>query len=362
MFFGNSKAKDEEIVLLKKRIEELENAKSDDAILFDEVNEVLLKLEKGLYDITVQKNSSNPRLNTIKDNLNKALNNNANLANKTVQTLIEYGNANFEYTVDTSNLSGKMGSVLLGIRALGSSISELLALLDVTSEDLNTQMNQLSKASSSLATSSKQQAVSLEETASSLEEVTSTITNTAENTARMALISEEVNNAAHKGEDLASGTVTAMEDINHEVSLIENATAIIDQIAFQTNILSLNAAVEAATAGEAGKGFAVVAAEVRNLATRSADAAKEINGIVKKAKQRASEGKEIAESMISGYTVLNKNIAEQISIIKEVTLTSKEEKEAIEQINDAVAKLDQLTQQNATAASAISTQTNQIET
>ena len=361
MFFGKSKAKDEEIASLKKKIEELEQSKSDDILLFDEVNEVLLKFERGLYDVTLKNESNNPRLNTIKSNLNKALNNNADLADKTVQTLIEYGKANFEYQIDTSNLSGKLGSVILGIRALGSSISELLALLDTTSEELNIQMAQLSNSSNSLASASNQQAASLEETASALEEVTSTIINTTENTAKLALISEEVNKAAHKGEELASGTVKAMEDINNEVSSIESATKVIEQISFQTNILSLNAAVEAATAGEAGKGFAVVAAEVRNLATRSADAAKEITGIVNKAKLRAQEGKVISESMISGYTVLNNSIAEQRNILNEVTVASKEERLAIEQINDAVAELDQITQQNADAASAVSSQSNNIE-
>ncbi|MBP6714132.1 MAG: CZB domain-containing protein [Aliarcobacter sp.] len=148
---------------------------------------------------------------------------------------------------------------------------------------------------------------------------------------------------------------------NKEVSSIEAATSIIDQIAFQTNILSLNAAVEAATAGEAGKGFAVVAAEVRNLATRSGEAAKEINAIVQKAKLRANEGKEISNNMIEGYSILNKNIKNQIEIIKEVSNASKEQKQAIEQINDTVSELDQTTQQNASAASQISMQSEHIK-
>lgn len=293
--------------------------------------------------------------------MNKALLNNSRLADVGIQTLIEYGNANFKFSLEADNLSGKMGSIILGIRALGTTVSELLALLDKTAKDLHEQVADLSNASNQLATSSNQQAASLEETAAALEEVSSTIANTNENTLRMAQLSNEVNKSAQNGQKLASETVNSMNKINDEVSLIEEATAIIDQIAFQTNILSLNAAVEAATAGEAGKGFAVVAAEVRNLASRSADAAKEINTIVQKAKQRATEGKDTANNMISGYEILNKNIENQIRIIDEVSSATKEQKEAIEQINDAVNELDKATQQNAAAASQISSQSHFIE-
>ena len=136
-----------------------------------------------------------------------------------------------------------------------------------------------------------------------------------------------------------------------QVTAINAAISVIDQIAFQTNILSLNAAVEAATAGEAGKGFAVVAQEVRNLASRSAEAAKEIKNIVENAKNKADEGKEIASHMIEGYKELNESIQQTINLISDIEMSSKEQLTGIEQINDAVNSLDQQTQQNAQIAS-----------
>jgi methyl-accepting chemotaxis protein len=138
------------------------------------------------------------------------------------------------------------------------------------------------------------------------------------------------------------------------VTSISEAITVIDQIAFQTNILSLNAAVEAATAGEAGKGFAVVAGEVRNLASRSAEAANEIKSLVESAKEKAIHGKVISDNMIEGYSKLNDNITTTLELIDEVATSSKEQEQAMQQINEAISALDQDTQKNAHEAESIS--------
>jgi len=147
-----------------------------------------------------------------------------------------------------------------------------------------------------------------------------------------------------------------MENINEQVSSINEAITVIDQIAFQTNILSLNAAVEAATAGEAGKGFAVVAQEVRNLASRSAQAAKEIKELVENATLKTNEGKNIANEMIEGYKHLKEDINKTSLLISDVSSAAKEQESGIIQINDAINNLDQQTQQNAL----IATQTQEV--
>jgi methyl-accepting chemotaxis protein len=144
-----------------------------------------------------------------------------------------------------------------------------------------------------------------------------------------------------------------MEEIHKRVSAINDSINIIDQIAFQTNILSLNAAVEAATAGEAGRGFAVVAAEVRNLANRSADAAREIKNLVEDANTKANQGKAISDTMINGYEKLNEIISDTIHIIEDVSSASKEQMLGIEQINSAISMLDKVTQENASEATQI---------
>jgi len=361
MFFGNNNGKDEKIALLEKRIAHLESKELQDSQILNEMEEVLSKFSKGLSGFKVNGETANTEFNRIKNSINMAIEaNNTNLE-QAIEVLIEYGNANFSYDVKTDGLSGKTGSVILGIRALGSSISELLAFLDTTSFQLNNEMIELTDASSSLSTASNQQAASLEETAAALEEVTSTIISTNTNTAKMSDLSDDVKDSANYGQDLANKTFAAMESINSEVHAINDAITVIDQISFQTNILSLNAAVEAATAGEAGKGFAVVAQEVRNLASRSAEAAREIKDIVINATSKASDGKQIAQNMIDGYKSLNKNISDQIQIINEVSNASNEQKYAIEQINDAVTELDKTTQQNAASASQISSQSKHIQ-
>ena len=251
----------------------------------------------------------------------------------------------------TARLPNPYAKIAVAMNELGDEISALLKqsygtglMLENSSQELLENVNTLNQSSNSAA-------ASLEETAAALEEITSTVISNASNVELMTRFSSEVSNSAKKGQQLANQTTNAMDEINNQVNRINEAIAVIDQIAFQTNILSLNAAVEAATAGEAGKGFAVVAQEVRNLASRSAEAAKEIKNIVENATSKANEGKNISFEMIQGYTELLENIEKQSQTINEIATASKEQQAGISQINDAVTGLDQQTQQNANIAS-----------
>ncbi|MEM5557608.1 methyl-accepting chemotaxis protein [Aliarcobacter cryaerophilus] len=251
----------------------------------------------------------------------------------------------------TARFPNPYAKIAVAMNELGDEISALLRqsygtglMLENSSQELLENVNILNQSSNAAA-------ASLEETAAALEEITSTVISNANNVELMTRFSNEVSNSAKKGQQLANQTTNAMDEINNQVNRINEAIAVIDQIAFQTNILSLNAAVEAATAGEAGKGFAVVAQEVRNLASRSAEAAKEIKNIVENATSKANEGKNISFEMIQGYTELLENIEKQSQTINEIATASKEQQAGITQINDAVTGLDQQTQQNANIAS-----------
>ncbi|MGJ0356199.1 HAMP domain-containing methyl-accepting chemotaxis protein [Aliarcobacter cryaerophilus] len=251
----------------------------------------------------------------------------------------------------TARFPNPYAKIAVAMNELGDEISALLRqsygtglMLENSSQELLENVNVLNQSSNAAA-------ASLEETAAALEEITSTVISNANNVELMTRFSSEVSNSAKKGQQLANQTTNAMDEINNQVNRINEAIAVIDQIAFQTNILSLNAAVEAATAGEAGKGFAVVAQEVRNLASRSAEAAKEIKHIVENATSKANEGKNISFEMIQGYTELLENIEKQSQTINEIATASKEQQAGITQINDAVTGLDQQTQQNANIAS-----------
>tara|TARA_R110002033_G_scaffold137842_2_gene176948 strand:- start:1046 stop:3232 length:2187 start_codon:yes stop_codon:yes gene_type:complete len=325
-----------------------------DAKVIEEANDVLEKTGNGFFVYNVNSKAANPHVEDLKNKLNTMISGTRTTLEKINATLKQYSESKFDAQIDDKGIYGDLGSLTAGIKLVGHNTSEILAMIMNTGDSLNENTQTLSDAASNLSKSSNKQAASLEETAAALEQITSNIKGTNEAAAKMKQLSQQVTASAKNGEDLANQTAHSMEDINKQVSSINEAIEIIDQIAFQTNILSLNAAVEAATAGEAGKGFAVVAQEVRNLASRSAEAAKEIKDIVEAASMKAKGGQEISSKMIEGYNELNQNITDTIIMIDNVSNAAKEQEGGIRQINDAVTTLDQVTQQNAGVAEEIS--------
>ena len=333
--------------------------KQDEKVI-EEASDILEKTANGFFVYKVNQTASNPHVEDLKNRLNSMILSTKETLDKINETLRYYSESKFDYKINDEGIYGNLGSLTAGIKLVGNNTSEILAMVMNTGNALNESTQTLSGASNNLSTSSNQQASSLEETAAALEEITSTIQANTQATVRMSQLASNVTKSAKNGQDLANKTAISMDDINKEVSSINVAIEVIDQIAFQTNILSLNAAVEAATAGEAGKGFAVVAAEVRNLANRSAEAAREIKNIVENASKKAKEGKNISDNMIEGYKELNENISNTILTINEVASASKEQERGIIQINDAINLLDQATQKNAQVADEISTMAGNI--
>src|SRR5574344_522578 len=348
------------IEILKEGFSNLLHSNDTNITLKVKSNDVIEKTANGFFVYKVHNTASNHHVEDLKNKLNVMIEKTKDTLDNINEALRQYAESKYDYVLKDDAIFGNLGSLASGINLVGNNTSELLAIVMNTGNSLKDSTQTLSDTSLELKSSSSKQAASLEETAAALEEITATIQANTQSTIKMSKLAHELSISAQKGQELANQTAKSMDDINKEVSSINEAIEVIDQIAFQTNILSLNAAVEAATAGEAGKGFAVVAQEVRNLANRSAQAAKEIKDIVEKASEKANNGKSIATNMIDGYSELNNSISNTLVTIENVATASKEQESGILQINDAINSLDASTQKNAQVAEQISNMATSI--
>jgi len=324
-----------------------------DQKIVEEAEKAIQMVKAGFFVYTIKNSSTNRSTNDLKNAVNEMIHDLNDKFSSINQALMEYGNTNFDYNIDVKDASGTIGSIVSGTKAIGSNVSELLATIMISGEKLSENIDVLSNAANSLSDSANNQASSLEQTAASVEEMTINNKENISNIVTMSKLADTLTSTSNEGKTLAFQTSKSMEEIEQKVSSISDAITIIDTISFQTNILSLNAAVEAATAGEAGKGFAVVAQEVRNLASRSAQAAKDIKKLVNLATCESKNGKEISLNMIDGYNNLNNQITQTQNIIEQVTTASLEQEKGMIQINDAIGHLDKTTQENASNASSI---------
>jgi methyl-accepting chemotaxis protein len=335
--------------VVNKNIDKTKYLIDADRKFLDEVSKMVDEVNKGFLSHRLNNKVESENLEQLREEFNQMLTNLQNIVgadtNKILEVLESY--AKLDFTNSIANDNGKIPTALNNVNKL---IAEMLIKNKSHGLTLLNSSDILFNNVDSLSIASNQAATSLEETSAALEQITGNISNNTENVIQMASYANDVTKSVNSGQELSSKTTEAMNAIDNEVNAINEAITVIDQIAFQTNILSLNAAVEAATAGEAGKGFAVVAQEVRNLASRSAEAANEIKLLVQNATDKANDGKKISNLMIEGYTKLNENISKTLELIRDVEMASKEQQQGIEQINNAVASLDKQTQQNANVA------------
>ncbi|WP_448214263.1 methyl-accepting chemotaxis protein [Colwellia sp. MEBiC06753] len=251
----------------------------------------------------------------------------------------------------TQTMDGSYGGEFLALaQAMNGSIENLSNMVNeirIASTNVFDSAREIAEGNNELSHRTESQASSLEETASAMEELTSTVQQNAENATEASKLSTTVVDKAKNGGDVVKNAIVAMSDINKSSKKIADIISVIDEIAFQTNLLALNAAVEAARAGEQGRGFAVVAAEVRNLAQRSAGAAKEIKGLINDSVEAVGQGTKLVDETGQTFNELVTAIEEVGKMISDIDSAGKEQSAGIGEVSAAVSQMDEMTQQNA---------------
>lgn len=329
-------------------LQSIEDTYTKERDFISEAQKSINRAKHGWYEDTISATVESESLTRFKNDVNEMIvSTKINFENLNT-VLVKYTNHNYTDNLELDNIEkgGAFEQLVNHINELKSVITKMLVenkknglTLDASSDVLLENVQLLNE------TSIKTEE-SLDGANIALKVITDNITSSGDKIEKMSNLATDVTKSAKKGEELASLTASSMDEINNQVLEINKSISLIDQISFQTNILSLNAAVEAATAGEAGKGFAVVASEVRNLANKSAEAANHIKELVESASKKTAEGKEIANQMIEGYSGLNSNISNTMDNISEVEVASGKQLSEIDKINSIISKVTQQIHQN----------------
>ncbi|HET8764654.1 MAG TPA: methyl-accepting chemotaxis protein [Rhodanobacter sp.] len=241
----------------------------------------------------------------------------------------------------------ELGRLLHAFKVMDERLGTIVGQVREGSDAVSSAAQQIAKGNDDLSQRTQEQASSLEETASSMEEMTSTVKQNAENASHANHLARGAREQAERGGEVAHKAVAAMAEIDASSRKIGDIVGLIQDIAFQTNLLALNAAVEAARAGEQGRGFAVVAGEVRNLAQRSAEAAKEIKGLIATSEEKVKAGSELVNESGKALAEIVDSVKKVTDIVAEIAAASQEQSAGIDQVNNAVTQMDEVTQQNA---------------
>jgi methyl-accepting chemotaxis protein len=257
--------------------------------------------------------------------------------------------------------SRDQGSLLYAMRQMQQQLAAAITEIREGSYNIGASIKEISAGNTDLSARTEQQAASLEQTAASMEQLTATVRQNADNARQAGQLAQSASNIAAKGGEVVGQVVHTMQGITDSSKRIADIIGVIDGIAFQTNILALNAAVEAARAGEQGRGFAVVAAEVRNLAQRSAQAAKEIKELIGDSVSKVDGGSELVARAGQTMDEIVQAVKRVTDIMAEVTVASEEQSSGIEQVNQAVTQMDKVTQQNATLVEQVAAAAGSLE-
>ncbi|RAU36489.1 methyl-accepting chemotaxis protein [Enterobacter sp. ECC-175] len=254
-----------------------------------------------------------------------------------------------------------VGQLVPLLSAMQDSLREAVSTIRSGSENIWRGATEISSGNNDLSSRTEEQAAALEETAASMEQLTATVKLNAESARQASQLADVASGTASRGGTLVEDVVTTMSGISDSSKKIAEITNVINSIAFQTNILALNAAVEAARAGEQGRGFAVVAGEVRNLASRSANAAKEIEGLIADSVSRIEQGARLVNDTGSTMEAILRDVTEVTTIMKQIASASEEQSQGISQVGIAIAQMDGVTQQNASLVEQVSAAATALE-
>ena len=283
---------------------------------------------------------------TLATGLNDLVSVAESVVNDTARVLNALANGRLTETI-TADYQGSFEQLKQDSNATVEKLTEIIHNIRDSASAVSTGANEISQGHTDLSQRTESQASNLEETASSMEEMTSAVKQTSENSTHATELAVSASKQAVEGGEVVSRAVAAMDEINQASNKIADIIGVIDEIAFQTNLLALNAAVEAARAGEQGRGFAVVAGEVRNLAQRSAGAAKEIKDLIRDSVDKVNVGTNLVNE--SGKTLKDivLSVKRVTDMIEEISIAAKEQSSGIDQVNTSIVQMDEMTQQNA---------------
>lgn len=274
------------------------------------------------------------------------------------QAAIAHGNLSIEIDANGNN---EIGKLMQGLKHMRDELANTVSAVRAGTQNIYTGVQEIAAGNSDLSSRTEEQASSLEETAASMEQLSATVKNNADSANAATSLVKRASNSAVNGGEITRKMVVTMSDIADSSRKIGDITSVIDGIAFQTNILALNAAVEAARAGEQGRGFAVVAGEVRSLAQRSAQAAKEIKTLIDASVLRVDQGNDLVENVSAAMTEIVTAIGQVTETMQEISSASEEQSRGITQIAQAVNEMDKVTQQNAALVEQSASAANALE-
>ncbi len=317
-----------------------------DAAIAGEITHVVNAAAEGDFSKRIRTDDKKEARLQISEGINRLVDVTATVLQETVHLLDAVANGDLTRTVD-ANFKGAFGQLKDGSNNAVQRLAALVKQIDGAADSINRAAHEINTSNGNLAARTESQAASLEETATSMEELTGTVRQNAESARQANQLVIGTSDIASRGGKVVGEVVNTMAAIDQSSKKIVDIIAVIDSIAFQTNILALNAAVEAARAGEQGRGFAVVAAEVRTLAQRSAAAAKEIKTLISDSVDKVGSGTKLVEQAGKTMDEILSSVKKVTDIMGEITAASVEQSTGIDQVNQAIAQMDDVTRQNA---------------